>query len=363
MTQVLQSALKGALAIVSKAVAGKSSLPVLSNILFRATTDGKLILSATNLEIGLVVPVAAKVEEEWAGTFPAKLVSDIVSNLPNDRIDLSFDEKTVTLTIKCQGSTSKIKGIEAEEFPIILNGDEAKPLLTVAGDLLRSALQRVVFAAATDDSRPVLAGVNFANGEIAATDGYRLTAHALPFEGACIVPARALATLTGIIGEGDVSASLTQHGGRVIFASDSYVLTSRLIDGKFPDYKRIIPSQHTTRAIFDVAELLKAVKLASFFAASSQNIVKLSFEGEGVTISANAAEVGDNTGFVAGTVAGNIGDESKIAVNVAFLAEALGAMKTQHVAIEMNSPRSPLVLKPVGDEGYTSLLMPMTIRG
>jgi DNA polymerase-3 subunit beta len=162
-----------------------------------------------------------------------------------------------------------------------------------------------------------------------------------------------------------VALSVTPEGNQVLFHTESTDLVSRLIDGKFPDFERIIPADHTTRTVLETQELTKAVKLASFFANASQNIVKITVEPGGdmgpgkLVISANAAEVGDNTGELDGMVHGEGG---QIALNVKYLAEALNAMKTAQVALEMQTPQSPGVLKPVGQEGYVHIVMPMTIR-
>jgi DNA polymerase-3 subunit beta len=247
--------------------------------------------------------------------------------------------------------------------------------------VLRHAIDQVAFAAASDESRPVLTGVllrlrnNIAT--LAAADGFRLATRTLELpEGALanggdgqefIVPARALTELSRILGdaEGEVSLTVTPGGGQVLFHTDTVDLVSRLIDGNFPDFERIIPGKHDTRTLLDRQEFLKAVKLSSYFALASQGVVKLVVESGGdlapgkLVISANAAEVGDNTGEIDGTVNGKGG---QIALNVKFLNEALGAMKTAQVALEMQSAQSPGVFKPVGQDDYVHIIMPMTIR-
>jgi DNA polymerase-3 subunit beta len=372
----LQENLKRGLATVGHAVAGKSTLPVLSNVLL-ASDGGRLKLAATNLDVGITCWIGAKVEEEGAITVPAKLLSDVVSGLPNDKVTLALDARTQTLRVACARFTSNIKGIEAEEFPTIPTVGDRDPTLSLPPDMLREAIERVAFAAATDDSRPVLAGVlmRLRDGKIilAAADGFRLATRTilLPEPAAAfqdfVVPAKALSELARIIGdtEGNVGITVTPGGGQVLFHTDSAELVSRLIDGKFPDFERIIPSSYSTRMVLDTQELSKAVKLASFFATASQNVVKLTMEPGGdlgpgrLVISANAAEVGDNTGELDGMIHGEGG---QIALNVKYLSEALAAMKTAQIAIETQSPQSPGVLKPVGQEGYVHILMPMSIR-
>ncbi len=371
----LQENLKRGLATVSHAVAGKSTLPVLANVLL-ATDNGRLKLAATNLEVGITCWIGAQIAEEGASTVPAKLLSDVVGGLPNDKVTLTLDARTQSVNLACARFTNNIKGIEADEFPPIPTVAERDPVITLPADMLREAIDQVAFAAAGDDSRPVLAGVLIRlrgnEAVFAAADGFRLAKRiiTLPEPVATsqelIVPARALSELARIIGDAEsVALSVTPEGNQVLFHTESTDLVSRLIDGKFPDFERIIPTDHTTRTVLETQELTKAVKLASFFANASQNIVKITVEPGGelgpgkLVISANAAEVGDNTGELDGMVHGEGG---QIALNVKYLAEALNAMKTAQVALETQTPQSPGVLKPVGQEGYVHIVMPMTIR-
>jgi DNA polymerase-3 subunit beta len=373
----LQENLKRGLATVGHAVAGKSTLPVLANVLL-ATDRGRLKLAATNLEVGITCWLGAKVEEEGAVTVPAKLLSDVVGGLPNDKVTLTLDPRSVSVHVQCARFSNNIKGIEAEEFPVIPSIADREPTVTLPPDVLRETIDQVAFAAASDDSRPVLAGVLIrlrdAEATFAATDGFRLARRTIglskPVREAqeFIVPARALSELSRILGdtESEVEITVTPSGGQVLFHTETTDLVSRLIDGKFPDFERIIPTSHATRSVFDTSELLKAVKLASLFASSSQNIIKLTLEppkgeiGPGqLVVSANAAEVGDNTGEIDGMVAGEGG---AIALNARYLVDALNAMRTAQVAFETQTARSPGVFKPVGAEGYVHIVMPMTVR-
>ncbi len=371
----LQENLKRGLATVNHAVAAKSTLPVLSNVLL-ATDGGRLKLAATNLEIGITCWIGAQIEEEGAITIPARLLSDVVGGLPNDKVTLTLDARTQSINLTCARFSSNIKGIEADEFPPIPTVAEREPVISLPSDLLREAIDQVAFAAAGDESRPVLSGVLIrlrdSEAIFAAADGFRLARRtvALPepvtTPQELIVPARALSELARIIGDADhVALSVTSGGNQVLFHTDSIDLVSRLIDGKFPDFERIIPSEYTTRTVLDTQELTKAVKLASFFAIASQNIVKITLESGGelgpgkLVISTNAAEVGDNTGELDGMVHGEGG---QIALNVKYLAEALNAIKTAQVAIETQTPQNPGVFVPIGQDGYVHIIMPMTIR-
>ena len=372
----LQENLKRGLAIVGHAVAGKSTLPVLSNILI-ATDEGRLKLAATNLEVGITCWIGAKIDEEGAITVPAKLLSDVVGGLPNDKIVLALDARTQTLNLTCARFEANIKGIEADEFPVIPTIADREPTATFPPDLLRETVDQVAFAAAPDDTRPVLAGVLMrlkgTTATFAAADGFRLSVRTIELPEPAqqpqdvIVPARALLELARIIGdvEGNVEVTITPSGGQVLFHTESMDLVSRLIDGKFPDFERIIPAQSATRTVLDTQELAKAVRLASYFATASANIVKLTIEPGGelspgkLTISSNAAEVGNNKGALDGMIHGEGG---QLALNVRFLAEAVGAIKTPQIAIETQTAQHPGVFRPVGADGYIHIVMPMTAR-
>ena len=372
----LQENLKRGLSVVSHAVASKSTLPVLSNILL-TTEGGRLRLQATNLEVGITCWIGAKVEDEGAVTIPAKLLADFVGNLPNDAVTMSLDERTQTVHLRCARSEANIKGIEADEFPSIPTVEADEPTVALDRDVFRSAINQVDFAAATDDTRPVLAGVlvKLQGNEVtlSATDGFRLSVKTIelpePVRVAqeVIIPARALIELSRIIGDSEspVEMTVTPSGGQVLFHTDNIDLVSRLIDGKFPDYQRIIPKQYATRAVMDRSGFLRDAKQASVFASSSANIAKVTLDagaewGPGrLTLSANAAEVGDNKSELEGQITGEGG---QIALNVKFLQEALGAIDTPQVVFEMQSQAAPGVFRPVGDESLLIIVMPMTVR-
>lgn len=362
---VLQENLKRGLSLAGHAVASKSTLPVLSNVLLDAK-DGRLRLAATNLQIGITVDVGAKIEATGAVTLPFKLLSDVVSGLPNEPLTLTLDATTQAVSLQCGRVDATICGIEADEFPVIPSVTDA-PQLSLPADVLKEAIQQVALAAATDDTRPVLAGVLMrVRGEtltLAAADGFRLAVKAIvidpqePFD--VLVPARTLLELARTLDGGDVAITITPSGGQVCFKTDALEMVSRVIEGKFPDFERIIPAKFDTRTVLDTAALQKAVKLASYFATASANIVKLTIADGTLTICANATEIGDNESVVDALVDG---DGGQIAVNVKFLQEALSTIGTKQVVLETQTPQSPLVLKPVGVDGYTHICMPMTVR-
>jgi DNA polymerase-3 subunit beta len=370
----LQENLAKGLAIVGRAVATRSTLPVLSNILM-ATDQGRLKLSATNLEVGISCWIGAKLEEDGATTVPARLLSDFVNSLPPERIDGELVTRTQTLNLKCSNYEANIKGIDAQEFPIIQAVSEDTGIALEPAKL-REMINQVSFAAAVDESRPVLTGVLAEiSGTLltmAAADGFRLSVRktelpeAIAASTDVIIPARALQELARVSAEEDepIRMTIAPNRSQVYFQMTDIDLISQLVEGNFPDYKQIIPKSYATHTVVDAAELLKAVKIASFFARDAANVVRLRItpgdEGMGgrVTVMATSTELGDNVTEIDGAVEG---EPIEIAFNAKYLAEVLGVVNTPQVVLETSSPSSPGVLRPVGDEDFVHVIMPMHI--
>lgn len=370
----LQENLAKGLSIVGRAVATRSTLPVLSNILL-ATDQGRLKLSATNLEIGITCWIGAKVEEDGATTVPARTFVDLVSALPAERVDMELNVRTQTLNLKCGRFENNIRGIDATEFPLIPTADDTSAI-RIEPDTLRTMINQVVFAAALDESRPILTGVlaRFDKDQVtcAAADGFRLAVRTAPLiepvsaPMSVIIPARALAELSRISGdqEAPVTINITPSKSQVLFHLDSIDLVSQLIDGNFPDYNQIIPKKKETRSVVGTAELLKACKAANVFARESANIVKLTVEPGSelapghITVQATSAETGDNVGEMDATVDGV---PIQIAFNVKYLIDFLSVANAAQVALEVTTPSSPGKFTPVGDETFLCVVMPMHI--
>ena len=370
----LQENLAKGLSIVGRAVATRSTLPVLSNVML-ATDGSRLKLSATNLEIGIVCWIGAKVEEDGSITVPARLLTDFVNSLPPERIDMELTVRTQTLNLKCARFEANIKGIDAQEFPLIPTaGEDSK--ISLDPSMLRQMIDQVVFAAATDESRPILTGVlaRFQGEQLtlAAADGFRLsvrTAH-LPEPVSepvtVIVPARALAELSRISGEQEqpIEITITPARNQALFHMANVDLVSQLIEGNFPDYNQIIPKSHSTRTVVSTSDFLKAAKTANIFARDAANIVRLEIVPGGelapgrVTLTATSAEVGDNVGEIDAVIEG---EQMEIAFNAKYLIEVLSVVDAAQVALETTSASSPGVIKPVGSEDFTHVIMPMHI--
>ena len=368
----LQENLTRGLQIVGRAVSTRGTLPILSNVLLR-TDSGRLKLTATNLEIGVNCWVPAKVDDDGAITVPAKLFTDFVNNLPPGNIELSLNVRTKTLHLKSGQHEANMKGLDAEEFPIIPAIPE-KPTTRIAQGTLRRMIREVAFVAATDDSRPVLTGVltTIAGDMItmAAADPYRLSVrHGRVLERIeeaieVIVPARSYMELERVLGDVDdpLDIFITPNKSQVIFHTSEADIVSRIIEGQFPNYKQVIPSAAPqTRVVVQREELLNATRLASFFARDAANIVRFQVDPSHdvpLVISATAAEVGDQTGRVDATVDGQA---TTIAFNSRFVSEALSSLTAPEIVLELGGPLAPGVLKVVGDESYLHVVMPLRI--
>ena len=367
----LQENLAKGLSIVSRAVAARSTLPVLGNILI-ASDNARLRLSATNLELGITCWIGAKIEDEGATTVPAKTLVDLVNTLPQDKVEMSLVVRTQTLNLSCGRVQANIKGIDAQEFPLIppANLDDA---LQLNVEDFREMINHVIFAAATDEARPILTGVlaKIEGGQVtlAAADGFRLslrTAHlstpnAEPIQ--AIIPARALAELGRVItAEEPVFMSLPPGRGQVIFHHDSVELVSQLIEGAFPDYNNVVPKNYTTRTVMSTAEFRKACKTSDIFAREAAHTARLKIKPGSeltpghVTISATAAETGDNVTELDATVDGG---PVEIAFNVKYLVDVLNVLDTPNVALETSTSSSPGVIRPVGRDDFLYVIMPM----
>jgi DNA polymerase-3 subunit beta len=369
-----QQDLSRGLSVVSHAVSNRSTLPILANILL-ATDNGRLKLSATNLEIGINCWVDCEIHEEGSTTVPAKLLTDFVNSLTQDPVDITVPEDSNKVNIKGEGSSANIKGMDASEFPLIPSAEGGEPPVIVDAALLKEMIAEVTIAAGEDESRPVFTGVLVQVGNeqltFAAADAFRLAVRTAPLPGDAssrgdiLVPARTLEDLGRILpAEGAVQMIVTPNRSQVLFHTEQIDLVSRLIEGNFPNYRQIIPKEHTTRAVVETKTFAARVKSAALFARDSSNIARIKInggDGSGlepgtVTVEATAEDLGDNVGVLNARVDG---PEQQIIFNVRYLSEVLAVIGTPEVAIEVNAPTKPGVIKPVGSADYTYVIMPM----
>lgn len=371
---VLQENLAHGLSIVARAVATRSSLPVLANVLI-ATDEGRLRLSATNLELGITCWIGAKIEEEGSTTVPARTFSDLVNTLAEPRVDLDLNVRTQTLNVRCGASNTNIKCIDAQEFPPMPVPDAESAVQINVADF-KEMIQQVVFAASTDEARPVLTGVHVTlQGNqitMSAADGFRLSVRKAELSNSvaralnAIVPSRALTELARVAG-GDTNQMVTmilpQGRNQVVFRMKDVELVSQLIEGAYPDVQQIVPRSFRTRTVVSTPQFLKACKQAEIFARESSLIARIKINpGDSelhpgtVEISGQSEETGSNQNVVDASVDGT---PLLIAFNVRFLREVLDVIKSPNVALETNAETAPGVIRPVGEDSFLHVIMPM----
>jgi DNA polymerase-3 subunit beta len=371
----LQENLNKGLGIVGRAVATRSTLPITQNILLCAEQSG-LKLAATNLEMAITCWVGAKVKQKGAITVPARLLTDFVSSLPNDLIEINLPASGRILELKSGRFQAHIHGIDAADFPPIPEINDGMAT-TIEPTSLREGITQVAFAAATEESRPVLTGINTEfDGDqlnLVAADGFRLAVHKTTLntpvkeKTAVIIPARTLSELSRLLGEQEepVEITINEKKSQVLFRLKDAEIVSQLIQGSFPNYSQVIPQSYTTRAAVDVGEFLRVIKMASIFARDASGIVRLVITPSSeltpgkVTVSAQAEEIGDNVGEVDALVDG---EEAKIAFNVKYLSDVLSVLSQAQVALELTTPSSPGTIRPIGVDNYVHVVMPMFVQ-
>lgn len=371
----LQENLAKGLSIVGRAVAVRSTLPQASHVLLESD-QGRLKLVGTNLEIAITCWIGAQIEEEGAITVPARLLSDFVNSLPNDRIDLTVGGRSRQLHMACARNEATVAGMDAADFPPVPPVADGLSL-QLDPQALRTAIEQVEFAAAGDDTRPVLTGIHTlaedAQLTVAAADGFRLAVHRLPLADEVpervevIVPARAMRELARLIGDEQEPLEMAVNAGRsqVLFRLKTAELVATLVQGNFPNYSQLIPQSYTSRAVIDLRQLLQETRIAAIFARDGSGIVRLQFqpsEGDAtgkLLISARAEEIGEHRGEMDVLIEG---EPSKIAFNSKYLQDVLQVLDVDKLSLETTTPSSPGVLRPIDGEHYVHVVMPMFVQ-
>lgn len=369
---VLQENLAHGLSIVSRAVSTRSTLPVLSNVLV-ATDEGRLRLSATNLELGITCWIGAKILEEGSTTVPARTFTELVGTLTEKQVDMSLNVRTQTLNVRCGASNTDLKCIDAQEFPPMPVPDLEGSLQINVADF-KEMIQQVAFAASTDEARPILTGVQInAQGNritLSAADGFRLSIRRAELSSpvsrpiSAVIPARALVELARISADGEQVINMVMPTGRgqVIFRTKDTELVSQLIEGAYPDLEQLVPQRYNTRVVLSTSAFLKACRQAEIFAREGSHIARVNIlasepmQPGKVEITGQSEETGYNQTVVDATVEGK---DQLIAFNVRFLREVLEVIKTPNVALETTSETSPGVIRPVGEDNFVHVIMPM----
>jgi DNA polymerase-3 subunit beta len=341
-----------------------------------ASDEGRLKLVATNLEIAVTCWIGAQVEEEGAITIPARLLADFVTSLPNERIDMSVASRSRQLHITCARNEATISGMDADDFPPVPSISDGISL-KLDSKIFRRAIAQVEFAAAADDTRPVLTGIHtLVEGRqvtLAAADGFRLAVHKLPLDQEVpervevIIPARALREIERLVAdeEDPVEMAFNAATSQVLFRLKSVEMVATLVQGTFPNYSQLIPQSFNTRSVIEMRQFRQETRIAAIFARDGAGIVRLQLEpGEAeapgkMIVSARAEEIGEHRGDLDVTIDG---EASKVAFNSKYLQDVLGVLDCSQVALETTGPSSPGVIRPIGADDYVHVVMPMFVQ-
>lgn len=358
--QVTQENLSRALNNVSRVANTRGTLPILSNVLLK-TIDNRLSIAATNLDIAITHFIGSKVTEEGSITVPAKLMQDFVSSLPSSIIDLRLED--YKLHIKTEKYKSVINGVSAEDYPIMPAITSGKTW-SISAKLIKSGLQQVVMAASNDEARPVLTGVYLHSHEgelfMVATDSYRLAEKRLMKTNEDIdllIPATALSDLLRILGEFEGEVEVTHDDQQVLFKVGDIELVTRLIEGKYPDYRKLIPAKFESSAKIKRSDLTNITKVSSLFARESAGSITIHLDPESsqVNIRSVASQLGENTSSATAEVT----NEGNITLNSRYILDALHALAGDEVTFSFNGKLEPTVLADPKSDDYLHVIMPL----
>lgn len=361
----LQENLSKAISLASRFTTSKAQLPILGNILLTASKT-KLKISSTNLEISVLTAIGAKVEEEGQISIPARVIGEIVNNLPKGNIGIEVDKEH--LKIKSQSFSSTVLGMDGRDFPKIPDSIDEKNKVVLNIDNISEGLIRVSFAASADETRPVLTGVLFVFGteglQLVATDGFRLSRYYLNIKSLSsvkvVVPKTVLSEISKL-GEGsnDVDFEIKDVDKQVIFSVGETVVSSRLIEGEYPDYEKIIPKGGGTVVLIDREEFLRSIKLASVFARESANVVRIKVEKAGILVVAQSSQSGNQETSVDAKVTG---EPLEIAFNYKFIEDFLHSIKGEEVKMEFIDGQKAALFTDTSDKNYLHLIMPVRVQ-
>jgi DNA polymerase-3 subunit beta len=362
--------------IVQHATSKNLNLPILNNVLINLK-ENEIKLLTTNLDIGISYTVRGKIEKEGSFTVNAKLVSDYVNLLPKENIDIELDNKE-QLHVKCLGHQTKIKGLNASDYPLIPELSK-KNKANINIELFRESLNSVLFAVSKNENRPELNGIlfKFINNQLvlAATDSYRLAERKIAIKqntlGSVniIVPSKTLQELVRVLSilknniKEDSEIEIYLSEGQILFVFDNLELVSRLIEGNYPDYEQIIPSKFNTQVISSVSDFLKNIKTVSLFVKENINDITLQFQINNedptkseIHIRAFNEQLGESDAV---TNANITGIDNNIVVNYVYLLEGLNNIKTEEVKVEIIDNLSPIVISSANQDQYLYIVMPI----
>lgn len=361
-----QTDLVKAVQTVGRAVSGRTTMPILSNILLEAVGD-TVKLAATDLELGIQTTVAATVEESGAITLPARLLAEITASLPQTVVRVSVEQGASRAEIQCEDTMFELLGLPAADFPL-LPEPEASEVASLEASLLRGMIRQTVFAVSTDETRPFLTGVHVAAEDrtvrLVATDGGRLSLRTAVLDRgvrqrfAVIVPSKTMHELARLLAGLGGSVTLALAENHLVFTLPEVRLVSRLIAGQFPNYEQVIPQGFKQRLRLQTERFLRAVRRAAITARDSANVVRLAARGSELTITSNTPEVGK---AVERLPVEAEGETVEIAFNARYLMDCLSVLETDEITFELSGPLSPGAIRPVGQQDYIYVLAPVRV--
>ncbi|OGM24223.1 DNA polymerase III subunit beta [Candidatus Woesebacteria bacterium RIFCSPHIGHO2_01_FULL_39_17] len=367
--QVLQENLAKAISTCSRFASSRVQLPVLANILLKITKS-KFSVAATNLEMSISISIGAKIEKEGQITVPARVLNDLISNLSAGTVDLEVEKEN--LKIKSLSFESSLSGMNASDFPLIPE-EVGVDVLKIPSKEILDALICTLFAVSSDETRPVLTGVLMivkdSNLTMVATDGFRLSQKKISIgkvkeEKKIILPKSSLVELSRLTSDEDIQFSFKKSEKQVVFGLTDIVLGSRIIEGEFPDFERIIPKETKIKVNLDREEFLRGVKLASVFARDAANVVKLTVVKDFLVVSAEGTQGSQKTKVEAKIDENGKTDSEEfvIAFNYRFLEEFLNAIKGDEVQIEFSDPNAPALFLDPKDTNFLHIIMPVRLQ-
>ncbi|OGC48287.1 DNA polymerase III subunit beta [candidate division WWE3 bacterium RBG_16_37_10] len=366
----LQENLARGLTTIYRAVPTKSTLPILSNVLISAE-EGRLKLSATNLETAITTHVGAQTEEPGSTTVPAKLFRDFVLNLPPSTINATLKDDVLHLT--SDKTKSKINGVSSDDYPTLPAFGAELPFIELNPSIYSDAISVVAFSASTDESRPVFTGVYLNLSEekltIAASDGFRLSEKTIEVKAeklknfTVIIPAKTLLEVSKIFSgsEESIKFGVNESENLALFKSEDTLIATRILDGQYPDYKRIIPTESELSVEFSSAELLEAVKLTTVFAKDNTTPIKMTFDSKGtMKIGLTSQEIGEHQSEISAQIEG---EPFEIAFNSKYLLDFLNNVKADRISLKSKGKLTPCLIKPADSENFIHIIMPMQVQG
>lgn len=361
--------------VVSRIVSSKPGLPILNNVMFE-TKQGKLNMTVTDLEISLQCWIGAEVKADGKITIPAKQLSEFVNSIPSEKVDVELEKQA--LKVSTLNNSAQFNTIPADDYPSVAAIKDHEPLLLLTMDDVLTTVNRVAFAAASDDIKPVMTGIKLEVKDntvaFVGTDGYRLSRQIVNLPTAAtdsvelLIPAKAFLELAYIVSEfrsensnNTIGLYLIEDRNQVVFRYNDIDLTSRLIDGQYPSYQQVIPTGYQTKATINRGEFQNALKVTNIIARSvvgNKVIIDQNPKENIITLSASQADVGSNESSFAAEVEGE-------AVNMAFSARLVSDMLShiggEEIQFESSSPTSAGIFKIKGDTSYLHLIMPMRL--